>query len=225
LSRGWPATLRDGHVGLRPLRTGDAAEWRDLRRRNASWLAPWESTSPETAHAASDGPYSFRRMVRELGAAARRGEVLPFAITYDEALAGQLTVAGITRGAAHWASIGYWVDEARAGQGIVPTAVALATDHCFCVLGLHRIEINIKPDNAASRRVVEKLGFREEGLRLRLLHIAGEWADHVSYALTVEEVPDGLLNRWHSHPSQETSRDTPGSIRLTGNARPYGREP
>lgn len=218
MSRGWPAVLHDGPVGLRPLRAGDAAEWRDLRRRNADWLAPWESTSPETAQPpgtaqpSADGPYSFRRMVRELAAAARRGEVLPFAITYDGALAGQLTVAGITRGAAHWASIGYWIDEARAGRGIVPTAVALATDHCFRVLRLHRVEINIKPANAASRRVVEKLGFREEGTRLRLLHIAGEWADHVSYALTAEEVPEGLLARWHtrsgrraqqSHQSQE----------------------
>ena len=94
------------------------------------------------------------------------------------------------------ATLGYWVDQDRAGRGIVPTAVALATDHCFKTLGLHRMEINIRPENAASLRVVEKLGFRDEGLRPRFLHINGEWADHRSFALTSEEVPEGILARW-----------------------------
>ena len=100
------------------------------------------------------------------------------------------------------ATLGYWVDQARAGRGIVPTAVALATDHCFSALGLHRMEINIRPENGPSLRVVEKLGFRDEGLRLRYLHIDGEWADHRSFALTAEEVPEGLLNRWNSRRSR-----------------------
>ena len=76
------------------------------------------------------------------------------------------------------ATLGYWVDQARAGQGIAPTAVAMATDHCFRTLGLHRMEINIRPENGPSLRVVEKLGFRDEGYRPRFLHINGEWADH-----------------------------------------------
>lgn len=201
MSRGWPATLHDGRVALRPLRRRDNAAWRVLRERNAGWLAPWEATSPPHGSLIDASPYTFRRMVRDFGAAARRGEVLPFAVTYDDELAGQLTVAGVTWGAACGASIGYWIDERFAGRGIIPTAVALATDHCFRVVGLHRIEINIKPDNAASRQVVEKLGFRQEGLRLRLLHINGVWADHVSYALTTDEVPEGLLVRWHARRS------------------------
>jgi ribosomal-protein-alanine N-acetyltransferase len=88
------------------------------------------------------------------------------------------------------------VDQQRAGHGIAPTAVALATDHCFGTLGLHRMEINIRPENAASLRVVEKLGFRDEGYRPRFLHINGVWADHRTFALTSEEVPEGLLSRW-----------------------------
>ena len=92
--------------------------------------------------------------------------------------------------------VGYWVDQARAGRGIAPTAVAMATDHCFEALGLHRMEINIRPDNGPSLRVVEKLGFRDEGRRERFLHINGEWADHRSFALTSEEVPGGLLAAW-----------------------------
>ncbi len=94
------------------------------------------------------------------------------------------------------ATLGYWVDQARAGRGIAPAAVALATDHCFGKLGLHRMEINIRPENAASLSVVRKLGFRDEGMRKSYLHIAGSWADHRTFALTVDEVPDGLLGRW-----------------------------
>ena len=78
----------------------------------------------------------------------------------------------------------------------MPTAVALATDHCFEAVGLHRVEINIRPENAASLRVVEKLGFRYEGIRERYLHIDGHWRDHATYALCAEEVPGGLLARW-----------------------------
>ena len=94
------------------------------------------------------------------------------------------------------ATLGYWVDKDRAGRGIAPTAVAMATDHCFRALGLHRMEINIRPENGPSLRVVEKLGFRDEGYRQRYLHINGEWADHRSFALTSEEVPQGLLRGW-----------------------------
>ena len=72
----------------------------------------------------------------------------------------------------------------------------MATDYCFGTLGLHRMEIIIRPENTASLRVVDKLGFRDEGYRPRFLHINGEWADHRSFALTSEEVPGGLLARW-----------------------------
>jgi ribosomal-protein-alanine N-acetyltransferase len=76
--------------------------------------------------------------------------------------------------------------------------MALAVDHAFAS-GLHRIEVNIRPENKASRRVVEKLGFREEAYHPRYLHIDGAWRDHVGYALTTEDVSadGGLLARWH----------------------------
>ena len=72
----------------------------------------------------------------------------------------------------------------------------MAVDHCFFTTGLHRLEANIRPENHASRRVVEKLGFREEGIRRRQLHINGAWRDHICYALTLEDVPNGLLAQW-----------------------------
>ncbi|REF35768.1 GNAT family N-acetyltransferase [Thermasporomyces composti] len=194
--------LSEGPVGLRPLRRRDARAWREVRARNRDWLQPWEPTPPPGCE---PRPRSFGAMLRDLRAQARAGQCLPFAITYTEPdeehggterFVGQLTVSGITFGSARWGHIGYWIDRAYAGRGITPTAVALATDYCFDVLRLHRIEINIRPENAPSLRVVEKLGFRFEGRRPRYLHIDGDWRDHLTFALHAEEVPEGLLNRW-----------------------------
>ena len=84
----------------------------------------------------------------------------------------------------------------------MPVAVALAIDHCFFSLGLHRIEIAIRPENTNSLRVVEKLGLHEVGLAPRYLHIDGAWRDHRIFAVTREEVPHGILARL-SHPSQQ----------------------
>lgn len=116
-------------------------------------------------------------------------------LTFDDALAGQLTVANVVRGALRSAQIGYWIDQNVAGQGIMTTAVALAVDHCFGPVGLHRIQVDIRPENAASRRVVEKLGFREESYFVRYLDIDGAFRDHIGYALTVEDCPRGLVSR------------------------------
>lgn len=170
-----------------------------MRAANASWLGPWEATHPD----ATDLAPSFPQMVRSFRREARAGRMLPFVIEVDQHLVGQLTVAGIGWGSLRSAHIGYWVDRAVAGRGIAPTAVALATDHCFFALGLHRVEVNIRPENRASLRVAEKLGFRPEGIRHRYLHIDGDWRDHATFALTTEEVPLGLLARW-----RERSADT-----------------
>ena len=194
MAPGWPVVLADGDVLLRPLRRRDGREWLALRAANASWLAPWEASSPVEM----SGPApTFGGFVRSLAGQAREGTSLPFAVDYDGRLAGQLTVSGITYGSLRSGTIGYWVGQHVAGHGVIPTAVALATDHCFGVLGLHRVEINIRSENGPSLRVVEKLGFRDEGVRGRYLHIAGSWRDHRTFALTAEEVPSGLLARWH----------------------------
>lgn len=195
MTRGWPATLREGRIGLRPIRLRDAAAWREVRRVNAEWLRPWEATLPigET-----DAPMSFAGMVRRLRAEAREGRTLPWVITLDGDLVGQVTVGGIARGSLLSGYIGYWIDSRVAGQGVTPTAVAMASDHCFDVLGLHRIEINIRPENTASLRVVEKLGFRAEGSREKYLHIDGAWRDHLTFALCREDVPEGVLARWRA---------------------------
>jgi ribosomal-protein-alanine N-acetyltransferase len=71
-------------------------------------------------------------------------------------------------------------------------------DYGFNTVGLHRIEATIRPENRASRRVVEKLGFHEEGIRRRCLHVDGAWRDHICYALTTEDIGPGLMPRWRS---------------------------
>ena len=86
--------------------------------------------------------------------------------------------------------------EAYAGRGITTVSVAMATDVCFTALNLHRVEICIRPENHASLRVVEKLGFRYEGLRRRYIHIDGDWRDHFAFALLADEVQRGVLGRW-----------------------------
>ena len=179
-------------MGLRPIARGDKAVWTRVRADNREWLAPWEATPPREV----GPPVGYGTMVRGLLRQARQGSLLPFVVTYEGELVGQLTVGGITYGSLCSAHVGYWVDRRVAGRGVMPTAVAMSVDHCFGVLGLHRVEVNIRPENTASLRVVEKLGFREEGLRRGFLHIAGAWRDHRSFALTAEEVPGGLLARW-----------------------------
>lgn len=183
-------TLSAGSVGLRPIRVRDGMEWRESRQRNREWLSPWDASAPMGDQ---DIPPTFAAMVRGMRAEARAGRNLPWVVTLDGRLVGQLTIGGIALGSLRSGHAGYWIDQAVAGHGIAGTALALGIDHCFTTLHLHRIEVNIRPENTASRRVVEKLGFRNEGLRLRYLHIDGDWRDHVSYAITAEEVPEGLL--------------------------------
>jgi ribosomal-protein-alanine N-acetyltransferase len=127
---------------------------------------------------------------------ALRGSGAYWAIWYGGRFAGQISVFRIERGPLRSAEVGYWVDERLAGRGIAPTALAMATDHCFQVMRLHRLEACIQPENLASRRVVDKLGFRQEGTRVGYVHISGNWRDHICYAITVDEVPNGLLARW-----------------------------
>jgi ribosomal-protein-alanine N-acetyltransferase len=98
-----------------------------------------------------------------------------------------VTLSSIQRGPFQSAFIGYWVDQARAGQGLVPEAVVVTLQFAFESLGLHRVEISIIPRNQASRRVVEKLGIRMEGVAERFLEIDGNWEDHARYGITSEE--------------------------------------
>ena len=184
-------TLTSGSVGIRPIRLRDARAVERELVEGRSWMREWEATSPR----GSIG-FDTRGSIRALQQNARNGQGLPFVIEVDGELAGQLNVTSISYGSLSSATIGYWIAERFAGRNATPIAVALATDHCFQALGLHRMEICIRPENAKSLRVVQKLGFRYEGLKRRYIHINGDWRDHFCFALVVEEVPGGVLRRF-----------------------------
>lgn len=185
--------LNDGELRLRCVRLRDARELEAVLLRDREWLQPWEATLP-----GDEGRWDVRAGIRSLLDLAGQGLALPFVMSIDQTIVGQLTVSNIQYGAVLSASIGYWVSKDRAGRGLTPRAVAMATDYCFQQMKLHRIEICIRPENAASLRVVQKLGFRYEGYRRRYIHIDGDWRDHYCFALLAEEVPEGVLNRWRA---------------------------
>ncbi len=184
---GWPAKLSAGPVTLRPPRLRDGRAWGEVRLRNEMWLTKWEPTS---AHgwAERNAMTAWPPLVSALRKAARAGTMLPFVITYAGKLVGQVNVSNIVHGVLRSCTVGYWVDQAVAGRGIVPTALALSIDHCFGEVGLHRVEVDIRPENTASLRVVEKLGLRREGYYERFLDIDGDWRDHIAFAVTIEDL-------------------------------------
>lgn len=190
--RGWPVELAHGDVGIRPLRRSDAGRWARLRRADAAWLAPWEATLPPGGGAA---PLSYRSMIAAQRRRARRGTAMPFAVTWQGVMVGQVTVNGISWASAHWASVGYWIARSHAGRGITPVAVALVVDHLLDTVGLHRVEISVRPENVASLRVVEKLGLEEVGLARGYLHIDGAWRDHRIFQVLADDRPGRLLAR------------------------------
>lgn len=185
--------LFDGDIVVRPIRVRDAGVLERELAANRGWLRPWEATVP-----GGGGPYDVRSGIRSLLRHSRTGASLPFVIEVDGEFAGQINVSSISSGSLSSATIGYWVSERFAGRGVTPTAVALVTDHLLLGMGIHRVEICIRPENRPSLRIVEKLGYRYEGLRRRYIHIDGGWRDHFSFALTAEDVSLGLLRRWRN---------------------------
>ncbi|MBN2176395.1 MAG: GNAT family N-acetyltransferase [Demequinaceae bacterium] len=187
MTRSRPRALACGDVVVRPLRRKDEAAWLDLRERNRAWLRPWEATDPPGRMARGMG---FGAMVRRDRLLWRRGRSFNMVIVVHGQLVGRVCITGIEWGSARTGSLGYWIDEKHAGRGIVPFAAALLTQQGFD-LGLHRIEIATRPENQASLTVVNKLGFRDEGLRKRYLYVDGGWRDHRVFALTVDEKRTG----------------------------------
>lgn len=189
-----PAPRSAGSVGIRAIRRRDAKVLRELLRTNREWLEPWEATFPGGGMVVP-GSVPLHPMIRMMQRQRMAGSSVGFVMTLDDAVVGQVTVSDISGGALRSASIGYWISQHAAGRGVTPQAVALAIDYCLRDLRLHRVEICIRPENAASLRVVEKLGLRFEGRRSRYIHIGGGWRDHDSFAVTAEDVPEGMLAR------------------------------
>ena len=181
MSTGWPVLLKNEEIFLRPLRFRDRTRWNQVRAENREWLSPWEATIPAISEDSYKELPSYYEMVRILNHEAGNGRSFSFAIWHGNNLIGQISLGGVIYGAMRGGHIGYWIDREYAGRGYTTEAVNLMTEYGFSVLALHRIEINLRPENAASRRVAEKAGYVFEGERSRYLHIDGDWRDHLSF--------------------------------------------
>lgn len=179
-----------GAVSLRLIKRRDAKQLQELLTLQREWLEPWEATTPGIKSLPN-----AKWLVSGLLAAYHDESALPLVILYEGEIVGQLNVSNILHGSVSSGTIGYWVSQDVAGRGIMTSAVAQAIDYAFWNLGLHRIEIDIRPENTPSLRVVEKLGLRQEGTKRNFIHIDGAWRDHHVFAITKEEVTGRLVNR------------------------------
>ncbi|MGP8058369.1 MAG: GNAT family N-acetyltransferase [Acidimicrobiales bacterium] len=181
-----PLELVGRRLSLRTLTEADYDAWFEVRSRCRSWLVPWEPRPKGAPLPAEDrGSFSARCAIRERE--RQLGTGFGFGIFVGGRFVGEITLSSIQRGPFQSGFIGYWIDEAMAGQGYVPEAVVMVLHFAFEALGLHRVEISIIPRNAASLRVVEKLALRMEGVAERFLEIDGAWEDHARFAMTTEE--------------------------------------
>jgi ribosomal-protein-alanine N-acetyltransferase len=192
-------TLFGRRVMLRPLSVDDFDAWREVRRRNEDWLVRWEPArlpgQPDTIEDrdAFATRCNARQRERQLGTG------YGFGIFVEGDFAGEINLSAVQRGPFQSCYVGYWIDEKQAGHGYVPEALAATARFAFDDLKLHRMQIAIIPRNTQSRRVIDKLGFRDEGIATRYLEINGVWEDHVRYAVTIEEWTarrDELISDW-----------------------------
>jgi ribosomal-protein-alanine N-acetyltransferase len=181
MSKGWPTVLENEEIFLRPLRIRDRKAWNRVRAENRDWLSPWEATIPTISEDSYKELPSYFEMVKILNYEARSGRSFSFAIWHGKNLIGQISLGGVIYGAMRGGHIGYWIDRNYANRGYTTAAVQMLTEYAFVVLKLHRVEINLRPENASSRRVAEKAGYIFEGDRPRYLHIDGQWRDHICF--------------------------------------------
>lgn len=193
------STLVGRRVLLRPLSPADFPAWQEVRRRNAGWLTPWEPARtpgmPDVVE--SREAFAMRCSARERE--RQLGTGFGFGVFVAGRFAGEINLSSVQRGPFQSAYVGYWIDEAQAGKSLTPEGLVLVIRFAFDQLHLHRVQISIIPRNHRSRRVVEKLKLRDEGIALRYLEINGVWEDHVRYAVTVEEWQergDELVREW-----------------------------
>jgi [ribosomal protein S5]-alanine N-acetyltransferase len=203
---GWPDAVGSlrvaaGVVRLRPVRLRDASQWSRIRLADRNHLEPWEPCT-EADWTARHSISAWPVVCASLRSEARKGRMLPYVIELDGHYCGQLTIGNVTHGALRSAWIGYWVSSTVTGRGVATGALALGLDHCFGPVMLHRVEATVRPENVASRAVLAKVGFRDEGLLRRYLQVDGGWRDHLLVGLTTDEVngsvTSGLVRNGHA---------------------------
>ena len=166
---------------LRASEMRDYVEWAELREKSRSFLTPWEPLWPIDDLSRA----SFRFRVRRHAEDMARDEAYSFFIFRDEddALMGGLSFGHVRRGVSQAATLGYWMGEPYAGKGHMTRAVRAACAYAFEKRGFHRIEAACLPNNEPSKRLLERVGFKQEGYARSYLNINGQWRDHLLYAL------------------------------------------
>ena len=177
--------IESGRIFLRPLRQSDWRDWAALREASREFLVPWE---PTWSHDAL-GRGAFRRRMRAYDREWQQGTGYSLMLFRrdDEALLGGMTLTNLRRGVAQCASLGYWIGAPHARQGYMTEGIAGMLAFCFDDLGLHRIEAACLPSNAASKALLTRAGFREEGHARQYLRINGTWQDHLLFAILRDE--------------------------------------
>ena len=181
--------LDAARVFLRPPRNRDWRAWAELRAASREFLMPWEPSWSVDALSRS----AFRRRMRQTAIEWHADEGYGFLIfrQSDHALLGGINLSNVRRGVAQSASLGYWVGAPHARQGCMTEALTCLLPFVFDRLGLNRVEAACLPHNAASRGLLLKIGFREEGYARQYLRINGNWQDHVLYALLRSDLHNG----------------------------------
>ena len=180
-----PTRLDGALVFLRPPQTDEWVAWAELRSASREYLVPWEPVWPPDALTET----AYLRRVRRLAMEWKTDEGYSFHV-FERAggrLVGGIGMTQVRRGVAQAATLGYWVGQPFERRGYTTEAVRLIARFAFQVLQLHRVEAACLPENLASRRVLEKAGFVREGYARRYLKIAGEWRDHLTFALLSED--------------------------------------
>ncbi|HXQ39941.1 MAG TPA: GNAT family protein [Candidatus Udaeobacter sp.] len=177
--------LETARLFLRRPRLTDWRAWTNLRAASRDFLVPWEPTWPDDALTIP----AYRRRLRQIGHEWRSDQGYAFFIFLRETgmLVGGVNLSGVRRGVAQAASLGYWMGEAFANRGLMGEALTALLPYAFERLGLHRIEAACLPHNKASRALLARLGFQQEGYARGYLKIAGRWQDHVLHALLAGE--------------------------------------
>lgn len=180
LARSDPFRLNGERVYLRAPERGDWEEWATLRARSRQFLEPWEPNWPTDALSR----LTFRSRVTRYAEDWRSDQAYNFFIfLQDDALVGGIGLSNVRRGVSETASLGYWVGEPFAQQGLMTAALPLVLDFSFDRLRLHRVEAACLPTNVPSRALLLRTGFHQEGYARRYLCIAGKWQDHLLFAM------------------------------------------
>ncbi|AMJ58957.1 GNAT family N-acetyltransferase [Bosea sp. PAMC 26642] len=175
------ALIRTRNLILRAPQATDYAAWAVLRVESREFLTPWEPVWNDDDLTRTSFRLRVKRATREIAS----DEAYSVFITdaHSGLLLGGLTLGLVRRGVAQACTLGYWMGQRHAGQGHMTEAVLGALRFAFSELALHRVEAACLPNNMPSRRLLERVGFQQEGLARAYLRINGVWADHLLYGI------------------------------------------